>query len=210
MQVTLHDKRIVMQDTLHYEAIVMQVTLHDKRIVMQVTLHYEEIVIQVTLHDKRIVVIVRLQDEEIKLEYSSRLRSLKMISKNTGLHSYRFSLFLLTLGSFQPMANFFIDLGPEAYDETKLVLDITIVDDKLNYLEHPIPTAPVPAHAGQHVPPEALATHDAWVKGQKEISSLMLMTMELDIQRNQVNLGAFDMLHELKTLFSQQAEQALL
>nr|GEV02533.1 reverse transcriptase domain-containing protein [Tanacetum cinerariifolium] len=45
MQVTLHDMRIVMQVTLHYEAIVMQVTLHDKRIVMQVTLHYEAIVI---------------------------------------------------------------------------------------------------------------------------------------------------------------------
>nr|GEU49890.1 retrovirus-related Pol polyprotein from transposon TNT 1-94 [Tanacetum cinerariifolium] len=58
MQVTLHDKRIVMQVTLHYEAIVMQVTLHDKRIVMQVTLHYEAIVMQATLHDKRIVVIL--------------------------------------------------------------------------------------------------------------------------------------------------------
>nr|GEV53286.1 hypothetical protein [Tanacetum cinerariifolium] len=55
MQVTLHDKRIVMQVTLHYEAIVMQVTLHDKRIVMKVTLHYEAIVMQVILHDKRIV-----------------------------------------------------------------------------------------------------------------------------------------------------------
>nr|GEV79381.1 hypothetical protein [Tanacetum cinerariifolium] len=60
MQITLHDKRIVMQVTLHYEAIVMQVTLHDKRIVMQVTLHYEAIVMQVTLHDKRIVMQVTL------------------------------------------------------------------------------------------------------------------------------------------------------
>nr|GEX85274.1 hypothetical protein [Tanacetum cinerariifolium] len=51
MQVRLHDKRIVMQVTFHYEAIVMQVTLHDKRIVMQVTLHYEAIVMLVTLHD---------------------------------------------------------------------------------------------------------------------------------------------------------------
>nr|GFA21230.1 reverse transcriptase domain-containing protein [Tanacetum cinerariifolium] len=39
MQDTLHDKIIVMQVTLHYEAIV----LHDKRIVMKVTLHYEAI-----------------------------------------------------------------------------------------------------------------------------------------------------------------------
>nr|GEU71077.1 hypothetical protein [Tanacetum cinerariifolium] len=44
MHVTLHDKRKVMQVTLHYEAIVMQVTLHDKKRVMQVTLHYEAIV----------------------------------------------------------------------------------------------------------------------------------------------------------------------
>nr|GEV48144.1 hypothetical protein [Tanacetum cinerariifolium] len=63
MQVTLHDKRIEMQVTLHYEAIVMQVALHDKRIVMQVTLHYEEIVMQVTLHDKRIVMRVTLHYE---------------------------------------------------------------------------------------------------------------------------------------------------
>ncbi|GKB89578.1 hypothetical protein Tco_0961850, partial [Tanacetum coccineum] len=32
-------------------------------------------------------------------------------------------------------------------------------DDKLNYLEHPIPAAHVPAFAGQQVPPEALAAH---------------------------------------------------
>nr|GEW01735.1 hypothetical protein [Tanacetum cinerariifolium] len=63
MQVTLHDKRIVMQVTLHYEAIVMQVTLHAKRIVMQVMLHYEVIVMQVTLHDKRIVMQVTLHYE---------------------------------------------------------------------------------------------------------------------------------------------------
>nr|GEW36524.1 hypothetical protein [Tanacetum cinerariifolium] len=62
MQVGLHDKRIVMQVTLHYEAIV----LHDKRIVMQVTLHYEVIVMQVTLHDKRIVMQVTLHYEVIE------------------------------------------------------------------------------------------------------------------------------------------------
>ncbi|GJW92537.1 hypothetical protein Tco_0170090 [Tanacetum coccineum] len=38
---------------------------------------------------------VRLQAEEIKLENSRRSRSLKTFSKNTGLHSYQFSLFLL-------------------------------------------------------------------------------------------------------------------
>nr|GEY81969.1 hypothetical protein [Tanacetum cinerariifolium] len=68
MQVTLYDKRIVMQVTLHYEAIVMQVTLHDKRIVMQVTLHYEAIVMQVTLHDKRIEMQVTLHYEAILMQ----------------------------------------------------------------------------------------------------------------------------------------------
>nr|GEW31322.1 hypothetical protein [Tanacetum cinerariifolium] len=68
VQVTLHDKRIVMKVTLHYEAIVMQVTLHDKRIVMQVTLHYEAIVMQVTLHDKRIVMQVTLHYEAIVIQ----------------------------------------------------------------------------------------------------------------------------------------------
>ncbi|GKC15300.1 hypothetical protein Tco_1012082, partial [Tanacetum coccineum] len=36
------------------------------------------------------------------------------------------------------------------------------------------------------------------------------MTMEPDLQRNLETLGAYDMLKELKTLFSQQAEQELL
>ncbi|GJT78328.1 zinc finger, CCHC-type containing protein [Tanacetum coccineum] len=83
-------------------------------------------------------------------------------------------------------------------------------EDKLNYLEHLIPAAPVPAFVGQQVPLEALATHAAWFKGQKEIVVLMIMTMEPDIQWNLENLGAYHMLQDLKTLFSQQAEQELL
>ncbi|GJS84372.1 retrotransposon protein, putative, ty1-copia subclass [Tanacetum coccineum] len=58
------------------------------------------------------------------------------------------------------------------------------VEDKLNYLEHHIPAALVPAQVGQQVALEALAAHAAWVKGSKEI--------------------------ELKTLFAQQAKQELL
>ncbi|GKF17029.1 hypothetical protein Tco_0061947 [Tanacetum coccineum] len=38
----------------------------------------------------------------------------------------------------------------------------------------------------------------------------MLMTMDPDIQKNLEQLGAYDMLKELKTLYSQQAEQELL
>ncbi|GJT04143.1 retrotransposon protein, putative, ty1-copia subclass [Tanacetum coccineum] len=48
------------------------------------------------------------------------------------------------------------------YRQLRIVL---LVDDKLNYLEYSIPVAPVPVHAGQQVPPEALAAHAAWVKG---------------------------------------------
>nr|GFA53425.1 zinc finger, CCHC-type [Tanacetum cinerariifolium] len=67
--------------------------------------------------------------------------------------------------------------------------------DKLNYLEQPIPFAPV-APAGQHVAPEILAAHNAWIKGSKEIAGLMLMNMEPEIQRNLEPLHAHEMLRE--------------
>nr|GEX77356.1 hypothetical protein [Tanacetum cinerariifolium] len=81
--------------------------------------------------------------------------------------------------------------------------------DKENYLEHPIPEAPV-APPGQQVPPAATAAHAAWVKEQKEVDVLMLLTMNLDIQSNLAHLGAYDMLQELKAMFSKQTEQELL
>ncbi|GJR84637.1 DNA-directed RNA polymerase II subunit 1 [Tanacetum coccineum] len=55
------------------------------------------------------------------------------------------------------------------------------------------------------VPPEALAAHAAWVKWQKEVAMLMLLTMDLDMQQNLAHLGAYDMLQELKAMFSKQA-----
>nr|GFB99208.1 zinc finger, CCHC-type [Tanacetum cinerariifolium] len=64
------------------------------------------------------------------------------------------------------------------YRQLRLVLS---TEDKENYLEHPIPAALV-ALPGQQVPPEAHAAHVAWVKGQKEIAMLMLLTMDLEIQ----------------------------
>ncbi|GJZ51764.1 retrotransposon protein, putative, ty1-copia subclass [Tanacetum coccineum] len=93
------------------------------------------------------------------------------------------------------------------YQQLRIVLSI---EDKLNYLEHPIPAAPVLAQPGQQVTPEALVAHAAWFKGSKEIARIMLMTMETEIQRNLENLHAHEMLQELKTQFAQQAEQALL
>ncbi|GJW18577.1 zinc finger, CCHC-type containing protein [Tanacetum coccineum] len=79
------------------------------------------------------------------------------------------------------------------------------VEDKLPFLEQSIPVMPIPP-AGQVLPPDVLATHAAWVKASKEIAGLMLMTMKLDIQKNLEQLGAYDMLKELKTLFTQQAD----
>nr|GEY13206.1 zinc finger, CCHC-type [Tanacetum cinerariifolium] len=51
------------------------------------------------------------------------------------------------------------------YRQLHLVLS---TEDKENYLEHPIPAAPV-TPPGQQVPHQALAAHAAWVKGQKEV-----------------------------------------
>nr|GEW65385.1 retrotransposon protein, putative, Ty1-copia subclass [Tanacetum cinerariifolium] len=56
------------------------------------------------------------------------------------------------------------------------------------------------APAGQHVAPEILAAHSAWIKGSKEIVGLMLMTMESEIQQNLENLHDHEMLLELKTI----------
>ncbi|GJT40631.1 hypothetical protein Tco_0940496 [Tanacetum coccineum] len=83
------------------------------------------------------------------------------------------------------------------------------IEDKLIYLEQPLPYSPV-APEGQQVAPEIIAAHTAWIKGSKEIVGLMLMTMEPEIQLNLENIHANDMLKELKTLFAQQAEQELL
>ncbi|GJV34007.1 hypothetical protein Tco_1394407 [Tanacetum coccineum] len=76
-----------------------------------------------------------------------------------------------------------------------MVLDDNL--DKLNYLEQPIPPAPIPQE-GQQVALEILAAHDAWIKRSKEIVRLMLMTIEPVIERNLENLHAHEMLTELK------------
>ncbi|GJV27343.1 retrotransposon protein, putative, ty1-copia subclass [Tanacetum coccineum] len=83
------------------------------------------------------------------------------------------------------------------------------VEDKLPYLEQPIPALPVPL-AGQVTHPDVIATYQAWVKASKKIAGLMLMTMNLEIQKTLEHLGAYDMLKELKTLYVQQADQELL
>nr|GEV13772.1 hypothetical protein [Tanacetum cinerariifolium] len=84
----------------------------------------------------------------------------------------------------------------EWYRNLRIVLS---TEDKLPFLEQPIHVLPVP-HQGQANPPDVIATHQAWVKAQKEIVGLMLMTMDPEIQKTLEHLGAYDMLNELKTL----------
>ncbi|GJS46754.1 zinc finger, CCHC-type containing protein [Tanacetum coccineum] len=94
----------------------------------------------------------------------------------------------------------------EWYRNLRIVLS---TEDKLPFLEQPIPALPVPPQ-GQANPPDVITTHQAWVKAQKEIAGLMLMTMDPEIQKTLEHLGAYDMLKELKTLYVQQADQELL
>nr|GEX91832.1 hypothetical protein [Tanacetum cinerariifolium] len=60
--------------------------------------------------------------------------------------------------------------GPNFIDWYRQLHLVLLIEDKENYLEHHILTAPV-APPGQQVPPAALATHAAWVKGQKEVDN---------------------------------------
>nr|GEU93080.1 hypothetical protein [Tanacetum cinerariifolium] len=99
--------------------------------------------------------------------------------------------------------------GPNFIDWYQKLRIVLSIEDKLNYLEQPIPSAPV-APEGQQVASEIIVAHTAWIKGSKEIAGLMLMTMELEIQQNPENLHAHEMLQEFKTLFAQQAEQEFL
>ncbi|GKA22708.1 hypothetical protein Tco_0708670 [Tanacetum coccineum] len=93
------------------------------------------------------------------------------------------------------------------YKQLRLVLS---TEDKEKYLEQPIPAAHVAAAPNQPIPHTAHATYNEWVKNQKEIVVMMLLTMDLEIQRNLAHLSANDMLIELKALYSKQAEQELL
>nr|GFC68813.1 hypothetical protein [Tanacetum cinerariifolium] len=82
------------------------------------------------------------------------------------------------------------------YRNLRIVLS---TEDKLPFLEQSIPTLSVPPE-GQVNPPDIITMHQAWVKAQKEIVGLMLMTMDPNIQKTLEHLGVYDMLNELKTL----------
>ncbi|GJS20494.1 retrotransposon protein, putative, ty1-copia subclass [Tanacetum coccineum] len=86
--------------------------------------------------------------------------------------------------------------GPNFIDWYKQLQLVLSTEDKEKYLEQPIPVAPIAANE--------------WVKNQKEIVVMMLLTMDLEIQGNLAYLGANDMLIELKALYSKQVEHELL
>ncbi|GJZ47635.1 hypothetical protein Tco_0601467 [Tanacetum coccineum] len=91
----------------------------------------------------------------------------------------------------------------EWYRNLRIVISI---EDKLPFVEQPIPAMPVPP-ARQVLPPDVLNTHNAWVKASKEIAGLMLMTMDPDIQKNLEQLGAYDMPKELKMFYIDNLER---
>ncbi|GKB06360.1 hypothetical protein Tco_0834593 [Tanacetum coccineum] len=76
------------------------------------------------------------------------------------------------------------------YRSLRIVLS---VEDKLPFLEQPIPAMPVPP-VGLVIPPDVLNTHTARVKASKDIAGLMLMIMDPEIQKTLEHLGAYDML----------------
>ncbi|GKA26604.1 retrotransposon protein, putative, ty1-copia subclass [Tanacetum coccineum] len=85
----------------------------------------------------------------------------------------------------------------EWYHNLRIVLS---TEDKLPFLEQPIPVLPVPPQR-QANPHDVITTYQAWVKAQKESARLRLMTKDPKIQKTLEYLGAYDMLKELKTFY---------
>nr|GEW90438.1 retrotransposon protein, putative, Ty1-copia subclass [Tanacetum cinerariifolium] len=59
------------------------------------------------------------------------------------------------------------------------------VEDKLTYLEHPIPVVLVPT-LGQQLPPDVLATHTTWVKASKRYQRKMLHLRFMQIRAGMI------------------------
>ncbi|GJS75203.1 hypothetical protein Tco_0725084 [Tanacetum coccineum] len=89
------------------------------------------------------------------------------------------SLFVRPQYPYQPWSFFEKQklTGPNFIDWYRQLRLVLSTEDKEYYLEHPIPVAPV-AQPGQQIPPEDLAAHAAWVKGQKEVVELLQTVRE--------------------------------
>ncbi|GJY75680.1 retrotransposon protein, putative, ty1-copia subclass [Tanacetum coccineum] len=75
--------------------------------------------------------------------------------------------------------------GPNFIDWYRQLRIVLSIDDKLNYLEQPLPPAPV-APAGQHVAPEILAAHTAW-----ELKALFAQQAEQELLQTTRDFHAY-------------------
>ncbi|GKA27686.1 hypothetical protein Tco_0713854 [Tanacetum coccineum] len=96
-----------------------------------------------------------------------------MFNQDDYLRSYK----LVSRGFFEKQKL----TGPNFIDWYRKLRIVLSVEDKLDYLERPIPPALSSFKFGQQVALEALAAHTAWVKGSKEITELMRMIWKTDI-----------------------------
>nr|GEV37687.1 hypothetical protein [Tanacetum cinerariifolium] len=83
-------------------------------------------------------------------------------------------------------------------------------EKKLTFLEQPIPTFLVRVRPAIEVAHDVIAFHTCLVDTQQVMACLILASMTLDLQKNQEDYTANDMLKELKTMFSQHEKQELL
>ncbi|GKA38644.1 putative reverse transcriptase domain-containing protein [Tanacetum coccineum] len=89
--------------------------------------------------------------------------------------------------------------GPNFIDWYRQLRIVLSIDDKLNYLEQPLPPAPV-APAGQHVAPEILDAHMlGLIKGSKRLLDSYAMTMSQRSNKNLEKSHANDMLKGVKS-----------
>ncbi|GJZ05038.1 hypothetical protein Tco_0538313 [Tanacetum coccineum] len=98
-------------------------------------------------------------------------------------------------------------IGPNFIDWYRQLKIVLSTGNKLNYLEQPLPPAPV-APEGQQVAPEIIAAHTAWIKGSKEIVGLCYNIGPIEARNleNSMLNGEKNLQKELNTLFAQQAE----
>ncbi|GKE27890.1 hypothetical protein Tco_1443274, partial [Tanacetum coccineum] len=64
--------------------------------------------------------------------------------------------------------------GPNFIDWYRQLRIVLSIEDKLNYLEHPIP--PPEAPEGQQIPPEILVAHTAWTLFAQQAKQELLQT----------------------------------
>nr|GEX70391.1 hypothetical protein [Tanacetum cinerariifolium] len=85
--------------------------------------------------------------------------------------------------------------GPNFIDWYRQLRIVLSIEDKLDYLEQPIPPAPIRAQAGQQVTLEALAAHAAWKAYQGFLQTVQNFSM-YDMRKTINELHTMLKLHE--------------